>query len=161
MRVKKKGHRNATFLSDGHTHGSGAGSVPMKESRKDSYTANEFSHGDIQFYTNHPSNQNSWGRRINGVMIAPTGEAFIFNEAEHPEINHRLIDMAGLTNRSLSKYASDKIKSLTTNPILGGLPSDKIFQYNRSGNNSYYNDPKQEWLPVGFNKNVHVRREGY
>jgi len=156
--AKGKGHKNATFFSDGHTHGSGFKSVPMEEFKRDSYPANEFSLGDIQFYTNHPGNKNSWGRRINGAMISPTGEAFMFNEADHPEINHKLIDMTTSKSDVMARYALDKINGLS-NPIFGGLPSDKIFQYSRSGNNSNYDDPKV--LPVGFNKDVHIRRKGY
>lgn len=83
-------------------------------------------------------------------MIAPTGEGFMFNQEDHPEISPE----------GLPRMYAGKLKKLSV-PFIGGLPSDKVLKYTRSGNNLDYSDPKPEWLPINFNETKHPHRAGY
>lgn len=146
----KMAHKGVRAEADGHTHGSAALNEPIRELRMDTERMNEFSLGDIQAYINHPDNGNRFNRRINGVMIAPTGEGFIFYEKNYPELNAE----------SFGILYKDKIKNVSQQSCaFGGVPSDKKLMYSRAGNNSNYSEPKV--APINNNGVQLKRRKGY
>jgi len=84
-------------------------------------------------------------------MIAPTGEAFLFDEKN-----------SVINNENFNRVGGTKIRSLST-PLSGikALPCDKKLKYSRYGKNSNYSDTKPQWMPndpYGVNPQ---RRAGY